>query len=153
MHEKKSSTPRGGKVPLLVHQVGFRSGKQLRMWCSHLPFSPLSPTHGIFCCKRCLSAEKVCFAFGKVSLAGERKWSCSRRQPALLRAGQQAARRGGRGWLEMRMPPGMWSALLGSQATGVLSPPARAWHLSDRSRLCRVMAMIFSLVSSLGIIP
>jgi len=107
-------------------------------------FLPPFPHPWHFCSKRCLSAEKVWLAFGEVTPAGERAWSCSRGQPALL----QAARRGGRGWHETRGPPGMRSALLGSQAGGILS----LLTLADRSRLCGVMAMFFSLISSLGVI-
>lgn len=129
-------------MSLLMDQGGFRSGKQLGMWCHHLPFPLLSPTHGIFAARGVYRQKR-----SVLHLAEEHKRSCSWRQPALLQAGQQAARGGGTGWLEMRMPGGMWWVL---RAPGQEKSQA-PWHLSAGSRLCRVMAMLFRLVSSLGI--
>lgn len=136
---EESSTPLWGRSLCLR----ARSGKQLGMWCYRLPFSLLSPTHGIFAARDVYPREGlvwVWWAWRGRGAPAELQW----RQPALLRAGEQATRCGGRGWPEMRTLPGMRWALLGSQARGATSPPAHAWHLSDRSGLRGVTAMVSS---------
>lgn len=108
---RRNLTHLWGKVPLLMDQGGLRSGKQLGMWCYHLPFSLLSPTHGIFVARDVYLQKR-----SVLHLLEERKRSCSWRQPALLQAGQQAACGGGKGWLETRIPTGMWWVLPGKRS-------------------------------------